>query len=451
MRITRLLETARSFGADRRGNFAVVFGAAASVLALGAGFAVNTAQLYMTKSNLSQAVDAAVTSTARDLTTGLITEDEARKMITAFLSVNGETGFADAGTLSLDSVTLDKAANTVSAAASVDVTLAFPLFSTGPVQRIAASSTALYSDKKIEVAMMLDITGSMAGQKIRDLQTASKNAVTNLLGHQDPAKSRVRIAIVPYADAVNAGPLVRYVHYEQGGATGEPPAYNPVQLASAGGDPDMIIPGSGGTRADRCATERKGAYQFSDASPLAAMVNRDYRLDTCPKAELLPLTADRKTLEKTIDSFKANGYTAGHIGVQWTRYMLSPEWADVMPAGSAPRAYGAKKSSKYAILMTDGEFNTAFADVRASANVHAQGAKARSSAERHCDAMKKDGIEIFAVGFMLKEAAARQVLKACASDDVSAIVHYYEAADGAALDAAFRSIAANIERLAIIK
>jgi len=35
----------------------------------------------------------------------------------------------------------------------------------------------------------------------------------------------------------------------------------------------------------------------------------------------------------------------------------------VLPASAAPAAYSSKKSVKYAILMTDGEFNTAFAGV----------------------------------------------------------------------------------------
>ena len=48
--------------------------------------------------------------------------------------------------------------------------------------------------------------------------------------------------------------------------------------------------------------------------------------------------------------------------------MLSPKWADVLPAASAPLAYDPKKVAKYAILMTDGEFNTAFAGVPKGGN-----------------------------------------------------------------------------------
>lgn len=437
------------FRTDERGTFAVAFAAVASVLMLGAGFALNIAQLSLTRANLLNALDAAVTSTARDITTGAIDEADARAIVDAFLRANGGTGFASADTISLDALTLEKATNRLSARASVEVELAFPVFTSAAVRRVTVESAALYSDKKIEVAMMLDITGSMAGQKIKDLKSAAKNAVAAFLGKQDPKAPRVRVAIVPYADAVNTGDLVRYVHNETGFTTGEPPAFDPVVFVKNG--KDEMISSNGSTRKDRCATERKGANQFSDASPYAGLVNRDYRLDFCPKAALRPLTADKASLDATIDAFQASGFTAGHIGVQWTRYLLSPKWADVLPASAAPLAYDAKKSAKYAVLMTDGEFNTAFAGTGKAGNTHGQGGNGRAFAEKLCKEMRKDGIEIFAVGFMLKEKAAKDVMKACASPDTSAIPHYYEVADGAALDAAFQAIAANIERLALTK
>ena len=436
---------------DESGNFALMFGAASSVLVMAIGMAVNYAQLAMTRSNLLNALDAAVTSTARDITTGVIKETDARKMVLAFLGANAETGFADPGTLSLDALNLDKTTNRLSARASVDVPVAFPVFTAAATQRITVDSAALYSDRKIEVAMMLDVTGSMAGQKIKDLKKAAANAVKTFIGSQDPSAPRVRIAIVPYADAVNTGDLVRYVHNETAFTTAAAPPFDPLLYVSEENGGDDMIAANGSTRKDRCATERKGALKFSDASPLTGMVSRDVRLGFCPDAELQPLTADKASLLATIGSFKANGFTAGGIGVQWTRYMLLPDWADVLPAGSAPTAYKAKKTAKFAILMTDGEFNTAFADVARNGDVHNQSNRSRNAAEEHCRQMKADGIEVFTIGFMLKETAAKQVMRACASGDTAAIAHYYEVATGEALDAAFQSIAANIERLAIVK
>ena len=73
--------------------------------------------------------------------------------------------------------------------------------------------------------------------------------------------------------------------------------------------------------------------------------------------------------------------------------------------------------------------------------------------------MKGDGIEVFTIGFALDDRSmsrdereqAKSVLKNCSSPDSSSIKHYFEASTGEELDAAFREIIANTERLAIMR
>ncbi len=74
-----------------------------------------------------------------------------------------------------------------------------------------------------------------------------------------------------------------------------------------------------------------------------------------------------------------------------------------------------------------------------------------------CANMKTDGIEVFTIGFASDERGmsrdereqAKSVLKNCSSPDTSSIKHFFEASTGEELDAAFRAIIANTERLAI--
>jgi len=438
----RLKNAAHRLREERDGSFAVMIGVAAGVVMLAAGFSLNTVQLALTRSNLVNALDAAVTSTARDLTTGKILERDARANVEAFLFANGTRAFATADRLSLDRLVVDPVASTVSASASVDVDLVFPLFGAANVQKVQARSDAIYSDKKIEIAMMLDITGSMAGTKIEDLKTAAKNAVSTFLKGQDTARPRVRIALVPYADAVNTGALANVVYVESGrSAPSEPPGLNDARPVAA-------------TAPDKCATDREGDEQFSDAGPETAMVNRDYRLSFCPGAALKPLSADMSALHAAIDAFSAKGNTAGQIGIQFSWYMLSPQWAGVLPEASRPAAFDPKKVAKYAILMTDGEFNTAFAGVDHAdrrgnpINVRNQPAKSREYAERLCAEMKRQGIEIFTVGFDIPESA-KAAMRNCASPDRGSVRHYFDASTGAELDDAYQTIASNIERLAL--
>ncbi|WP_322416974.1 pilus assembly protein [Mesorhizobium huakuii] len=445
-----LVHAVGGFARHSGGNFAILFSFAASVLALAAGFSVDISQLYNAKSSLQGVVDAAVTSTARDLTTGVIKEADANKAVQNFLVANSTAGILQPDQIVLDRLTVDRTANTVQADAHVDVALFFPVFGMGNMKRVTASTTSLYSDKTIEVAMMLDVTGSMAGQKIKDLKTAAANAVDSFLGGQDPNRPRVRVSIVPYANSVNAGQLAASSVYVETNASQrkQAPGNASAQLASAS------------PRPDNCATERKGADQYSDAGPDSSMVNRDYLLSgfaaktgtaACPVATLVPLTGDAATLKNVIKDLVASGGTAGHIGVQWTWYMLSESWGSVLNASQRPAKFDPKKVGKYAILMTDGEFNLSYFDATGVEGVYNDAGKetTRTAATKLCAAMRDKGIEIFTIGFKLDEANAVTTLQACASPDTGSAKHFYQAADGVELDTAFQTIARNIETLAL--
>lgn len=440
------------FTRNREGNFAVLFGAAVSVLALGVGFAVNISQLYNARSSLQGVVDAAVTSTARDLTLGVITEADAGKTVQAFLDANSTAGILQANQVVLDKLTVNRTAKTVQADAHADVGLFFPLFSTDSMRRVTASTTALYSDKTVEVAMMLDVTGSMAGQKIKDLRTAASNAVNSFLSGQNAANPRVRMAIVPYANSVNVGSLAASTVFVE---------TKPSERKQAPGndDPKYV---SASTRPDNCATERKGAYQYSDAGPDVSMVNRDLYLSAfaqqthtraCPLATIQPLTTDASALNNVIKDLDASGGTAGHIGVQWAWYMLSENWGGVMNASQRPAKMDPKKVAKYAILMTDGEFNLSYFDASGPDQVYNDAGKVqtRTAATTLCAAMRDQGIEIFTIGFALTEKNAKSTLQSCASPDTSNAKHFYQAANGTELDQAFQDIVRNIDKLTVTR
>jgi Flp pilus assembly protein TadG len=473
---------------DRSGNFAVITAAILTTILLSVGFGINTAQMVLTRSNLLNALDSAVTSTARDLTTGAIPEDDAEKTVKAFLFTNGGTGFASADKISLDSLVVDHTAKTVTATASVNISLLFPLFGAADSQKISVTSAALYSDKQVEVAMMLDLTGSMAKtkytDKIGDLRLAATNAVKTMLGNQNTNNPRVRVALVPYASGVNVGALVNNVYAETSSSSDLPPVAGSKLLVSKTGSKALplfatykSIVASAYPHSDNCATERKDRYGNADFSadgpdtirtdkngqPYYALVNRDNHLsgssmNKCPDAKVIPLTTDEDALLDSIDDFEANGYTAGAIAVQWTYYMLSSQWRSAIKdagLGDGPANTNPDKLSKVAILMTDGQFNTAYAGV--SNDYNDQGDVARGNAESICSNMKADGIEVYTIGFDLDDksmsaterAEAKSVLKNCSSPDKPGRQHFFDASTGTELDGAFQKIIADIEGLVL--
>lgn len=461
----RLGRLVSRFQRDRRGNFVIMAGFSLPMLVLAAGYGVNIGQITLTKTNLLQALDAAVTSTARDLTTGAITDKEAPKVFEALLSANGLRAYAEEGKLKLDSLVIDKKEKTVKAQASVILDVAFPLFGIDNRQIISAGSAALYSDKKIEVAMMLDVTGSMQAawpdDKMGDLKKAAKNAVTTLLASNKPTNPRIRIALVPYANSVNVGKAIADVAVFA--------ERNALERIQAPGNTAWGALNTAKTRKDNCATERKGLYALTDDGPERSMVNRDFLLDsfaagyydpiawvtyapsaTCPNAEILPLTSDAKRLTDRIDSFVAAGGTGGHIGVQWAWYMLSEKWKNVVGVSAAAAKTDPNAVAKYAILMTDGEFNLGFDGALLVHEVYGSVAALRSvpRAKLLCAEMRKAGIEIFTIGFKL-QPQHRDVMRSCATPDTGGSKHFYDTANGEELNAAFNEIARNIERLAL--
>jgi hypothetical protein len=137
--------------------------------------------------------------------------------------------------------------------------------------------------------------------------------------------------------------------------------------------------------------------------------------------------------------------------------MLSPSWSYLWPSANQPVAYGTANTQKIAILMTDGEYNTAFCngvvsrDSTASSgdrkiNCNATNGSSTTQARSLCAAMKAPGtgITIYTIGFQLGgNATAIETLRQCASDDSK----FYNADDGVELRAAFRDIALRLATL----
>ena len=76
--------------------------------------------------------------------------------------------------------------------------------------------------------------------------------------------------------------------------------------------------------------------------------------------QLMPLTNDKARCMSKVKNLTAAGGTAGHLGTAWAWYTLSPNWNTLWPTANqaAPKETAGLK--KYAILMTDGEYNTEY-------------------------------------------------------------------------------------------
>lgn len=208
-----------------------------------------------------------------------------------------------------------------------------------------------------------------------------------------------------------------------------------------------------------CVSERTGAQAYTDVAPSTAPVGANYPSPSnpCPSAQITPLTTDRTALKNQIDSFTADGSTAGQIGTAWGWYMVSPDFAYLWPSASRPAAYNAPELLKVVVIMTDGNYNTAYCegviaknsgsgsgDAKDKNNCPATNGDAVSQAESLCAAMKAKGVIVYTVGFNVgKGSDAEDVMEACASSSS----HVYLPSGGGALKEAFAAIGRDIMKL----
>lgn len=462
----------RKFQRDENGNFLMMFGLATAAIFLTIGLSVEYAQSINMKTRVTNSLDAATLATARALSIGDITQAQAASYLEQVFTANiGVKNIAESR-FKLDDVTIDPVANTVTAQASFHQDLRFLSVGTANDKQIVGSrSAATYGISDIEVAMVLDITGSMKGPKITALKQAANLGVEELLSVNSPTDTKVRISLVPYSYAVNVGSdLSKYVYLDFPFKKSAAPAFDAALYEATGTGYDISdflktgnkkhIKPKDGVAEDHCATDRKKPksgtnFQYTDAHPGTAMLPRDSRLKTswCPSAAMMPLSRDETALKNRINSLGASGSTAGHIGLQWAWYTLSPNWADYLPAGSKPGDPIADDDlQKYIILMTDGQFNTAYADVkRGGWEPIKQASTSKTHTDNLCDNVKSDKIKIFTVGFKLKNSAAIDMLKNCATPDEGDVTYHYEPETDAELRETYEKIARTIQTLRLIQ
>lgn len=436
----------RRWRADRRGSYAVIFALALVPILIAIGAAVDVSKAYVVKQRLTRALDAA--GLAVGGTTGMTT---AQIQTTAQNFFNANYPASKVGVPG--ALVVSTSGNVV----NLSVTAAMPTSVMGIVGLnnldIHASSQITRMGRNLEVALVLDNTGSMAGSKIADLKEAAADLIDVVVqDSQSPYYSKV--AIVPYSVAVNVGDYADQVRGEYSPGTCTSPGCARYRFRNSYGWQETFS-------ISTCVTERTGADAYTATAPNVAPLGMNYPSpsNSCIKSTILPLTNDKATLKSRINDMSAGGSTGGHIGVAWGWYMLSPSFNYLWPAASAAGVYNPEKLLKAVVIMTDGEYNSAYCNGVISQdslsgsgsasdhiNCDAPNGDVYTQAKALCTNMKAAGVIVYTVGFDIGNAwNAKSLLSTCATDPS----HMYLPKTGADLKAAFGSIAQGISNLRV--
>ena len=180
--MSQLVATARAFAgrfsASTRGNVAMIFALTMPILVMITMGGVDINRASTVRVNLQDALDAATLAAARS---SAVTVADLTDIGTKALKAN----LANYPEIKLDSATFSlNADHVVIADASVNVKTLVANIILPPYGKllddtlpVGAHSEVNRSSKNIEVGLVLDITGSMAGSRIADLKTAAAQLV----------------------------------------------------------------------------------------------------------------------------------------------------------------------------------------------------------------------------------------------------------------------------------
>ena len=410
----------RIFAGADEGNVASMFALCFVALFAFLGGAIDFVQAHRMRTALNSGVDAGVLAAARAKQIGA-TDAEALTAAESFINpVKKRLSLTDPVTF-----TIGDGGTSVAGAADFSMSTSFLRVVGINGIPIRVNSAATFGNRSnVELAMMLDVTGSMEGTKITDLKAAVEDLIEVVVADNQIGFSS-RVALAPFSNAIKLD--------------------NKAFREATGRDK------SGGGSFKGCVVERIGSEAYTDAAPGSGAYVTPLE-DVAPTgncrdgSDVFPLTSKKSDLTKMVKSLEAGGSTAGHLGTAWAWYLLSPNWSAAFDGSSTPASYadlkieaskGVPKLRKIAVLMTDGEYNTQYSAVSSN-----------NQARNICDEMRKTGIEIFTVGFEIGETgSAVDTLRQCAS----ATDNFYNAKNGAELKRAFREIALKSSPLRIVK
>ena len=259
------------FWRSTSGNFTLVLGLGLPAILTAIAFATDVSTLMRAKSNLQNALDAANLASSHLGDLDITRNDAFDRYFQVNIAGHGELGNAKA------TLTVDRGINFIKtkAVATADVNLNFA-FLFGNSKHIEVDASAVESNNQLEVVLVLDNTGSMAGARMTALRTATKSLLDTLEAAKSPTR-QIRASLVPFVTAVNVdGDEFDPSWIDMDGKSSTNGVNFPVidgkrpnhmalfkQLKATG----WTEAGWNGTGWKGCVEARPGAYNVSDTPP----------------------------------------------------------------------------------------------------------------------------------------------------------------------------------------
>jgi hypothetical protein len=189
------------FAKDERGVFAVLFGVMAIVLVALGGATVDYVTLEQTRARAQIALDAAALALQPEINVAGMTNESIRQRAEAIMVERiGDPNIV----ANVERIEVDQEGGRLFLAGRFTMPTIFVGLVGVTELGASVSSEVVRGSVDIEVAVSLDVTGSMDGQDVIDLK-ASITSLVQAIVQDDQTLVTSRVALVPYSQAVNAG------------------------------------------------------------------------------------------------------------------------------------------------------------------------------------------------------------------------------------------------------
>ena len=485
----------RQFIREDKGAVAMVYGPMVLVLLLASGLAIDYSRAYLVKREISRALDASVLAAGSMVSAS---EDDMRAMAERYFDANlsQETKTKYEPVLNFD---YDDDTGVISASSSANVET-FLMHLAGHDQVLVHSDVqAGRSLVNLEVALVLDNSGSMWGSKISSLKTAANNLVDTLYA-TNGADEFVKFALVPFTGAVNVGGDQMTTSWidDEGDSTAAQDDFSSsatywgnstydgmtakdaldffgaswkgcvrARVGSKANDEGGIvdldvwdIPYAADDSNTKWALHVKPIHNYSwwgGKPPNYSLRNRLEDVDDeCPDGEILALTNDQDDIKSKVNSMNAYGWTNIPTGLMWGWRVLS---------SSAPYsegvAYDEANTRKVIVVLTDGQNNVgdyysnvlsgSYSAYGMTAYGHlgtgSPGNKLDDKLETVCSNVKSKDILIYSITFELNDGGTKDLMRNCATREDM----YFDSPDEESLQDAFEQIATGLQKLQLTR
>jgi Putative Flp pilus-assembly TadE/G-like len=430
---TGLRRKAGQFRHNQDGNVALLFGLTLLPIMAATGAAIDYSRASDARAQIQNAIDSTVLAVAKSspMLSDAQLRTEAERHFAAVLRQRHD--------LAVLPITVSRTEKAVVVAAGGILPTSFmKLFGVDTVP-VGSRAEAAIGQRKVELALVLDNTGSMGRlSKMDELKKATKNLIDAAEAAAPTGSGMIKIALVPFDTEVNVNPAL---YRNQSWLAFQENATDRVF--------DDIRPRIAVKAAwTGCITDRGPGFDANDRRVDMTRPESFHPAVTCTSgslARLQPLTDNWNALRTAAASMRPSGCTNITIGARFGMAALSP--SDPI-GGGVP--FGTADVDKYMIVLTDGDNtqnrfvngctsggNTADIDLKTKAMC--DDIKAKSS-RRDARGVPIPDVKIFTIRVM---EGNRALLTNCATNASM----YKEVNTASEIDAVFKNILREITRL----